>query len=233
MPSRSTGSSSPAVRASSADPNSDAAIGSGVKVRLLPRRRQHLGGDRRPGDGLDGLGHRRLRALGIRGGGVEGGEVALEQRADELGSLLERRGADDQVRGDVRAVVPQVAFVDEDLAAALLDQPGRPRLGHPGAVDLPGHEGLEDLGVLLGLDADVAPTLERRLVALLGEPGPQRDVLGVAELRGGQGRAGEVVGRGDVGRVTRNAPPEVVPATMRSASPPDWANPLIAGFGPM
>ena len=32
---------------------------------------------------------------------------------------------------------------------------------------------------------------------------------------------------------TRLAPPEVVPATIRSASPFDWAKPLIAGLGPM
>ncbi len=32
---------------------------------------------------------------------------------------------------------------------------------------------------------------------------------------------------------TRLAPPEVVPATIRNASPSDWANPLIAGLGPM
>ena len=34
-------------------------------------------------------------------------------------------------------------------------------------------------------------------------------------------------------RTTSEAPPDVVPATMRSASPFDLAYPLIAGFGPM
>ena len=31
---------------------------------------------------------------------------------------------------------------------------------------------------------------------------------------------------------TREAPPEVAPATMRSASPPLFTKPLTAGFGP-
>ena len=35
------------------------------------------------------------------------------------------------------------------------------------------------------------------------------------------------------GLVTRNAPPDVDPPTMRSASPSDWAKPLMAGLGPM
>ena len=35
------------------------------------------------------------------------------------------------------------------------------------------------------------------------------------------------------GVVTRKAPPDVDPDTMRIASPLDWANALIAGFGPM
>ena len=32
---------------------------------------------------------------------------------------------------------------------------------------------------------------------------------------------------------TRDAPPDVLPDTMRIASPSDWAKALIAGFGPM
>jgi hypothetical protein len=35
------------------------------------------------------------------------------------------------------------------------------------------------------------------------------------------------------GWTTRAAPPDVAPATIRIASPPDCANALIAGFGPM
>ena len=34
-------------------------------------------------------------------------------------------------------------------------------------------------------------------------------------------------------RTTRKAPPEVLPDTMRMASPSDWAKALMAGFGPM
>ena len=32
---------------------------------------------------------------------------------------------------------------------------------------------------------------------------------------------------------TSEAPPDVVPETMRKAAPLDWAKPLIAGLGPM
>ena len=41
--------------------------------------------------------------------------------------------------------------------------------------------------------------------------------------------AGDVIS----GFTTRNAPPDVAPDTMRSASPSDLAKPLIAGLGPM
>ena len=69
---------------------------------------------------------------------VDGLDVALEQRLDDVRVRLEVVGPDDQVGGDVLAVRPQVRLVDEDLAAALLDEAGRPRLRHPGAVDLAG-----------------------------------------------------------------------------------------------
>ena len=152
----------------------------------------------------------------------------------DVGVLLEERRADDEVGGDVLALGPQVALVDEHVGAALLDEPGGPGLGHPGAVDVAGDERGERLAVGLRLDRHVAAAGVVGLVALVLQPGPQGDVLGVAELRRGEascprGRSGESM----PSRTTRNAPPEVLPDTMRMASPSDWAKALMAGFGPI
>ena len=93
----------------------------------------------------------------------------------------------------------RLALVDQDLAAALVDQAGDPRLGHPGAVDGAGAERLQGLGVLLGDDAHVAAALQVGLEVLAGEPAAQGDVLGVAPLGRGQLLALEVGGVGDLG----------------------------------
>ena len=110
-------------------------------------------------------------------------DVAGEQRLDDVRVRLEVVGPDDQVGRDVLALRPQGPLVDEDLAAALLDEARRPWLGHPGAVDLAARERLERLGVLLGQDRDVAAALRVGREAVVREPRPEGDVLGVAELR--------------------------------------------------
>ena len=84
----------------------------------------------------------------------------------------------------------------------------------------------------VGVMVTSPPPVGARLQALRGQPGPQRDVLGVAELRGGQHRAVEVGGLVDPGPTTRAAPPLVAPATMRSDWPPLSTKQLMAGFGP-
>ena len=136
---------------------------------------------------------------------------ALEERLHHVGVLLEELGAHDEVRRDVLAACrPQVALVDEHRAAALLDQPGRPRLGHPGAVDVAGHERSSVVGVLLREDRDVAAALGVGLEALLLQPGPQRDVLGVAELTASRSSCPRAARRVVIsGFTTRNAPPDV------------------------
>ena len=91
-------------------------------------------------------------------------------------------------------VGPQVGLVDEHVGAALLDEAGGPGLGHPGAVDVAGDEGGEGVAVGLRLDRHVAAAGVVGLVALVLQPGAQGDVLGVAELRGGERRALEVLG---------------------------------------
>ena len=111
--------------------------------------------------------------------------------------LVEELGGDDQVGGDELAVGPQLGLVEQHVAAALLDEAGRPRLGHPRPVEGAGLERGERVGVVLRRDAHVAAAAGVGLEALLGEPRPQGDVLGVAERRRRQRRAGEVVGRVD------------------------------------
>ena len=113
-------------------------------------------------------------------------------------------------------------------------EPGGPRLGDPGAVDLALLEGGERVGVGLGHDRDVAAAGRVGLEALVGEPGPQGHVLGVAQRRRGQRGASRsatesISGLDDQERRR----PTSCPSTMRSASPSDWAKPLIAGLGPM
>ena len=97
--------------------------------------------------------------------------------------------------GHELAVGPQVALVDEHVAAALEDQSGRPRLGDPGTVELAFTEQRQRLGVLDVDDLDVAPAGRVGGEAILGQPGAQGDVLGVAEGWRGERRVGvEVLG---------------------------------------
>ena len=132
--------------ASSADFRSEEAIGSSVKVRF---------------------GHAAAITSGFRGLPVilsisslatvwASAELALTYSLAATwpsrncfttsGWSFEELGGHHEVGGDVLALGPQVALVDQDLAAALLDQAGRPRLGHPGAVDVAGDEGLRGSG---------------------------------------------------------------------------------------
>ena len=77
------------------------------------------------------------------------------------------------------------------------DEARRPRLRQPGAVELTVLEQGERLRVLGRRDLHVAAARHIRLQTLRRQPGAQRDVLGVAELRGRQGLALEVGGAGD------------------------------------
>ena len=101
--------------------------------------------------------------------------------------------------GHVETVGPQVALVDQDHPAALQDEAGGPGLGHPGAVDVTGAEGIQRVGVRLGADRDVAAPGRVGGQALGDEPGAQRHVLGVAQLRCGDGGAGQILRSGDPG----------------------------------
>ncbi len=194
MPVRSTSSSRPTAMASSAEPCSEEAIGSTVNVRFskapaivssarrlvviasMPSFVARQGGRRIGVDRVDRV------------------DESVEQAGDDVGVLLEEAGGDDEVGRHELAVGPQVALVDEHVAAAFEHEPGGPRLGHPGAVELALLEQRQRLGVLDVDDLDVAAAGRVGGEAVLGEPGAQGDVLGVAERGRGERRPGEVVG---------------------------------------
>ena len=125
----------------------------------------------------------RGRLVGVVGDPLHGGDVALEQVLDDVGVLLEELRAHEQHGGRELAVLPQLGLVDQHVRAGVEDQPRHPRLRQPRAVDLALLEQGERLGVLGRRDADIAAARRVGLEALVGEPGAQRHVLRVAELR--------------------------------------------------
>ena len=175
---------------------SDDAIGSSVNVMLSNDAVDELGRDRLARCLLDPAGDERF-GFGPDPSPMKSIAVAeaLDQLLHDVGVVVEELGAHDEVRRDVLALGPQVALVDEDLAAALVDEAGRPGFRHPGAVDLAGLERVEGLRVLLREDLHVATAGGVGLVALVLQPGAQRDVLRVAELRRGELLALQVLRR--------------------------------------
>ena len=117
---------------------------------------------------------------------VVGRHLALEELLDDVRVVLQELGGHQHVGGHVLAVRPQVALVDEDLAAALLTSRVAHGSGHPGALDVTGDEGLQRLAVVLRGDADVAATGLVGAQPVLLEPRPQGHVLRVAEAGRGQ-----------------------------------------------
>ena len=124
--------------------------------------------------------------------------TAGDQVLDDVRVGVEELRRHEQVGRDVLPVRPEVLLVDEDLAAAFGHEAGRVRLGHPRTVDLARLERVDRLRVVLRQDLHVTTAGRVGLVALRLQPGAQRDVLGVAELRRRQGLALEVR-RGDIG----------------------------------
>ena len=106
--------------------------------------------------------------------------------------LFEKSLAHEQYRGGKVAVVPPVDLVHENVGASLEHEPGDPRFGQPGPIDLAALKQGEGLRVVGRCHGDVAPTGRAGLIALVAEPGAQGYVLGVAELRGGEDGAGQV-----------------------------------------
>src|SRR5215207_1195037 len=87
--------------------------------------------------------------------------------------LLEVVAGDDELRGHVLTLGPQAGLVDQDLAATLVDQTGRPGLGDPCTHDLAGLEGVQRGGVVLRTDLDVAATRGVGVESLRLQPGAQ------------------------------------------------------------
>ncbi len=192
MPLRSTLSSRPTEVAASADFCSDEAIGSLVNLRFFQAAAMTVVAEALLGDLLDLVVGRLLRLRRVGVDVLVGLVLTLEQLLHHVGVGVEELLGDDQVGRHELAVGPQVALVDQHLAAAFLDQSGGPRLRHPGPDDVAGLERVERLGVVLRHDRDVAAAVLVGLEALFLQPRAQGDVLGVAELGRGDLLALEV-----------------------------------------
>ncbi len=153
----------------------------------------HFGLERLAGDPFDPLIGEGLGLGRVVVDEVVGADLPLEQLLDELRILLQEGRSRDEVRGHELAVRPEVALVDEDLATALLDQAGGPRLGNPPANDLTGLERFQRLRVGLRHDRDVATALGGGRQSLVGEPGAEGDVLGAAQLGRSHGLATQIL----------------------------------------
>ena len=92
---------------------------------------------------------------------------------------------DDEVSGDELPVGPQVALVGQHAAAALQDQPARPWLRQPCAVDLARLECVERQRVVLRHHAHITAAERVGLEALTLQIPAERHVLSPAELRVG------------------------------------------------
>ena len=106
----------------------------------------------------------RVRGVGVHG--LVGGDLALEQRLDDVGVLLEELGAHD-AGGSSRTCRSghRVRSSTSTLPPSLTSRLSL-GLGHPGTVDVPGRERVDGLAVLLRHDRHVAATLLGGLQAL-------------------------------------------------------------------
>lgn len=96
-------------------------------------------------------------------------------------------------RGEL-AVRPEVGLVDKHLCTRLDHQARRPRFGEPRAVKLAALEQCQGACVVGWRDLHISLAGHRDRRALICEPGAQRDILGVAQLRRGQLCPAQVAG---------------------------------------
>src|SRR5215813_10746610 len=92
--------------------------------------------------------------------------LAIDEPAHHARVLTKVLGPYHEQCGREQAIGPEVALVQEHLAAPFENESRRPRLRHPGAVDLTGSKGLQRLGVVLRVDGDVTTAFERGLQAV-------------------------------------------------------------------
>ena len=167
--------------------------------QVLPSRRQHGVAHALLGDLLDLVVDRLLGVGRVGVHVVVRLHLALEEALHDVGMVGEELRAHDEVRGHELPARPQIALVDEHLTLALDHQA---RVAHGSGTQAPSMA--PDLkassvwAVVLRQDRHVAAARRVGVEALLLQPGPQGDVLRVAELRGGQLLALEVGGRVDV-----------------------------------
>ena len=207
-----------------------AASGSSVRRQLGPGTVEHGVRSDEFGQLLDRVVRRRSWPASGRRWRVDRLRSAA-QSARRVRVLLQELGPDDEHGGRELAVRPQVLLVDEHRR--------RPR--RPGGSSTARAASRRRLAGLEHVEG--ARVVDVRDVTAPG-PSPlvrffslshflQRDVLRVAELRGGDDLALEVSGVVMSGETTSCAPPEVAPAISRTASPLLFAKALIAGPEPM
>src|SRR5690606_18996966 len=123
-----------------------------------------------------------LRLLGILVYPVRYFQVGFEPRLHKVGMLLQKLRAHYYMRGYVLPVRPEVLLLEQNLAPAFQHEPGYPRLDRPRPVELLFYKQRELVGVRERDDLH-SSTLLLELVAMLGKPGPERDVLRPADGR--------------------------------------------------
>ena len=116
-----------------------------------------------------------------------------------------------------------VLLVDQDLRAGLATYSMTHGSGTQAPSIWPAPKAARPSAFACGLIETSPPPSTCGGQALLLQPVAQGDVLGVAELRRGEGLALEVGRVGDLRRTTRAAPPDAAPAMTLTASPLDCA----------
>ena len=85
--------------------------------------------------------------------------MGVQPSSDKLWMIGEEGSAGDNLRGDKPPSRPPLTLVKEQAAVCLLEQPGSPGLGNPGAVDFFLKKESQDVGIGQGNHFNRAPFL--------------------------------------------------------------------------
>ena len=217
---RSTGSSRPTAMASSADPCSDEAIGSSVNSRcsqapaMVASARRLVVTFSMPS--LTTCWAAAASLVGL----VDRLAEAGDEVADDVGVLLEELGGDDQVGRHELAVGPQLGLVDEHVPPPSLTR----RVAHGSGTHAPSMAPDWNAASVSALSCGVICTSPPPLVSVSKPCSLSQARRATSWVLPSDGVASVVparsAGESMPSRTTSEAPPDVVPATMRSASPP-------------
>ena len=164
---------------------------------------------------------------------VDGIDQAGDQALDESGCSSRKSVATIRWVVDELPVGPQVGLVDQHVSATLEDQAVAHGSGTQAPSMVAGLERGERVGVVLRAGSSRRRRRRCRSRSPAPPARPEARRPGCCPATASRASSREVVGRVDPSGTTSEAPPEVVPDTMRSASPSDCGKPLIAGLGPM